>query len=715
MQSTLLWFSGPVRSGKTTALIRQYAHWALHRPQPPVPSGQNQSPQRLESRGTALIFAANGDNRQHLLQMLAQATGGTTLGHTTTPLAFFEDEVELFWPIILSGLQVAPQFPLRLRPEMEQMLAAQLWADVPWDALFEIEPIGRDRWIRRALDLFQLTAFRGMSLEQLPAHLDQGFALPPMLPNISILLTEMLTQWRNWCLARGLLTYGIVTELFWRYLLPDATYQDRLCQRFDALFADDVDNYPAITRDVFTLLLDSGVGGVFTYNPDGAIRLGLGADPEALLSLSDRLGHPAQKEDLTPPVAASLGATIGAAVVDFLQMPQFELPAEIQAIQTHSRAQMLRQTAETIIAAVHAGEVQPQDIAVIGPGLDTIARYTIIEILERQGIAVESLKDQRPLHSAAIIRALLTLLALVYPGLGRYVDAEQVAEMLVVLTAQPVTSATAGSTRSPQIDPVRAGLLTDHCFQPHPDEPQLLPVTAFSRWDRLGHEATTAYTQILSWWQRQRQTFQISGPAQPYLTLSPVFVLDRAIQQFFAHSSLRYDQLALLRELMETAQHYWQVDEQLRQTQTQRSDLQATVGQFIQLLRQGTLTANPYPPQPLGHSHPAVMLATTFQYRAARPSHRWQFWLDAGSALWHGGGAVVLWGAPTLLRGWSGQPETVEDQINRDQEQLRRLVWDLLSRVQERVYLCHSELSVSGQEQMGPLLPLVDAAAIPER
>jgi hypothetical protein len=715
VKSTLLWFSGPVRSGKTTALIRQYAHWAFHHPQPPVPSGHGQSPPHLESRGTALIFAANGDNRQHLFQMLAQVTGSKALGHTTTPLAFFEDEVELFWPIILAALQVVPQFPLRLRPEMEQVLAAQLWADVPWEALFKIEPISRDRWIRRALDLFQLTAFRGMPLEQLSAHLEQGFTLPPIVPMISTLLTEMLAQWRDWCLAQGLLTYGIVTELFWRYLLPDVTYQNRLCERFNALFADDVDNYPAITRDLFALLLDRGVKGVFTYNPDGAIRLGLGADPEALLSLSNRLGHPAQIEDLTPPVAASLGATIGAAVVDFLQMPQFELPAEIQTIQTNSRAQMLRQTAETIIAAVHAGEVQPQDIAVIGPGLDTIARYTLIEILERQGIAVESLKDQRPLHSAAIIRALLTLLALVYPGLGRYIDAEQVAEMLVVLTAQPNAPAAAASARSPQIDPVRAGLLTDHCFQPHPDNPQLLPVTAFPRWDRLGQEATTAYTQILNWWQHQRQAFQISSPAHSYLTLSPVFVLDRAIQQFFAHSSLRYDQLALLRELMETAQHYWQVDERLRQTPTHRTDLQTTVGQFIQLLRQGTLTANPYPPHPLGHPHSAVILATTFQYRAARPSHRWQFWLDAGSAFWHGGGAVVLWGAPTLLRGWSGQPETVEDQINRDQEQLRRLVWDLLSRAQERVYLCHSELSVSGQEQMGPLLPLVDAAAIPKR
>lgn len=86
------------------------------------------------------------------------------------------------------------------------------------------------------------------------------------------------------------------------------------------------------------------------------------------------------------------------------------------------------------------------------------------------------------------------------------------------------------------------------------------------------------------------------------------------------------------------------------------------------------------------------------------------FWLDAGSALWHGGGAVILWGAPFCLRNWSGEPLTVEDEMNNDQAQLRRLLLDLLSRVTEKVFLCHSDLSVSGQEQVGPLLPLVDAS-----
>jgi len=62
----------------------------------------------------------------------------------------------------------------------------------------------------------------------------------------------------------------------------------------------------------------------------------------------------------------------------------------------------LRQTA--IIAAVQSGQVQPQEVAVIAPGLDAIARYSLVEILTKKGIPVESLNDQRPLTSSPVIR-----------------------------------------------------------------------------------------------------------------------------------------------------------------------------------------------------------------------------------------------------------------------------------------------------------------------
>ena len=707
-QLTPVWISGPVRSGKTTALVDHLVHWSQVQLGPPSSSAAVDPGTQGGGSPRWLVFAANADNRQRLMQHVFRATQGKTAIRTTTPLAFLEDEVLLFWPLILPALQVQAQFPLRLRPETEQHLATQLWGTGPLEQLQQLEPLSRDRWVRRLLDLLQLAAFSGLTLEQLPHRLNQDFASSQWDTATGEMIGVLLRQWRDWCLHRGLLTYGLITELFWRYLLPDPIYQAQLQHRFCGVCADDVDNYGAIARDLFELLLEGGAAGVFTYNPDGAIRLGLGADPEYMLGLRDRC----QVQQLSPLPATSLGAMWGHAVEEWVQQPPLHLPNPVVSLQTRSRGQLLRLTAETIVQAIQAGEVQPQEIAIIGPGLDTIARYTLMEILGKQGIPVASLKDQRPLTSAALIRALLTLLTLVYPGLGHCVDREQIAEMLVVLTAA-VPSTSAGASLAPAIDPVRAGLLADYCFQPHPDRPQLLPVTVFPRWDRLGAAATTAYNGVLNWLQQQRGADHRADSSPPYLTLSPVFVLDRAIQQFCTEPSLTPDQLSVLRKLMETAQHFWQVEPRLRQTQSEPRPLPEAVGQFVRLLRQGSITANPYPANTWGPERQALVLATTFQYRMARPAHRWQFWLDAGSARWQGSGTVTLWGAPLFLRGWSGEPLTVADQVHQDQLLLQRVLLDLLGRAQERVYLCHSDLSVRGQDQAGPLLPWVDATLGP--
>ena len=112
----------------------------------------------------------------------------------------------------------------------------------------------------------------------------------------------------------------------------------------------------------------------------------------------------------------------------------FTLPKTVESIQTISRAELLQQTTQLIIREITAGNIQPEEVAIIAPGLDAIARYQIIEILTKHHIEVDSLNEQRPLISSANVRGLLTLLTLVYPGLGRLVNRDQVGEMLVVLS-----------------------------------------------------------------------------------------------------------------------------------------------------------------------------------------------------------------------------------------------------------------------------------------
>ena len=760
MFSDSLWIVGASRSGKTARLVKQFSSWVQtenpnHELFYSIKSGQKKDyrqqkhPYLQQTEPSVLVLAANDDNRRELADKIITSTQGKYPVRAKTILGFFQDEIILFWPLLIQSLDLKAQFPVRLRPETEQELATKLWRSRLDEDFLQALGGSEYRGVRRILDLLQLAAYSGVACEDISQILTK--ALVPQENTVNLdpqLLGSLLLDWRNWCLERGLLTYGIITELWCQHLLSDRLYQQRLVKRYQAVLADDVDEYPGVARRLFDFLLDEGAVGAFTYNPDGAVRWGLGADPKYLEELARRC----RVEILNEPAQNSLADTLAVPMVELVtqSMMLSSLPEVVRSIQTTSRAQLLRQTAEEIVKAIKSGEVEPDQVAVIAPGLDAIARYTLVEILSKQGIFLESLNDQRPLIASPVIRALLTLMALVYPDLGRLVDRDAVAEMLVVLSKGYSQRGEGGEegkdelsfpslSASHYIDPVRAGLIADYCFVPHLDRPNLLAVTAFDRWDRIGYAATKAYTEILEWIEQQRSQQELR------LIPSPISLLDRAIQRFLWNgSNLPYDQLAALRELLETAQHYWEIDTRLRQSPLSgntgtrgqgdkgtwgQGDMgmggqgdnsfspspapplspSPTVGEFIQLLRRGTITANPYPMRPVGPASKAVTLATIFQYRSSRRSHRWHFWLDAGSPLWSKGGAATLFGAPLFLQQRLGEPWTAEDEKLSEEQRLQRILADLLSRVSEKVYLCHSELAVNGQEQLGPLLPLVNA------
>ena len=750
-----LWITGPSRSGKTSRLVEQFCNWTQninHTPESfytkSKDKNSNNIPSRLfihQNEPGVLVLAANSDNQRELADKIVTSSQGRYAIKVKTPLGFFQDEIILFFPLLTKVLNLKAQFPVRLRPETEQELATRLWHSHLTEDVLRRVGVNEYRLVRRILDLLQLAAVSGTPCEEINQVLTQAFEGQESTSNLEPeIYAELLLEWRNWCLERGFLSYGIITELYIQHLLPNPIYQQRLLQRYQAILADDVGDYPAIARQLFETLLDFGAVGAFSYNPDNIVRLGLGADPTYISGLTARC----KIETLTPQPLTNLADILAAPMLELVTEPMtlLSLPDIVQSIQTTSRALLLRQTAETIVSSVKEKQVEPKDIAIIAPGLDAIARYTLIEILSKHNIHVQSLNSQLPLVASPLIRALLTVLALIYPGLGRLVDRDAVAEMLVVLsrgeletetdfseTPQTTDNNQPSTNNRSQIDPVRAGIIADYCFLPHPDHPNLLPVTSFDRWDRLGFAATTAYNEILEWIEKERNRLE-----QRFIP-SPISLLYAAIEKFFLNgNTLSYDQLAILRELLETAQHYWEIDTRIRSegmgskwgvgmgvekiftsSPSPSSPLlptpysllpsTSTIAEFIQLLRRGTITANPYPVRPVGPAANAVTLATIFQYRSSRKSHKWHFWLDAGSTLWAKGGAATLFGAPLFLRDRIGQPWTAEDENEAENLRVQRILADLLARVSERLYLCHSELAVNGQEQLGPLLPLVNA------
>ena len=695
-----LWIAGTTRTGKTSRLVTEFTSWVRGRLiKPKVKT----VPQNLAS--AILVFAANNNNRREFNDRLALAVDGTYPVVCKTPVGFITDEVMLFFPLIFEELKLKAQFPLRLRPETEQELATQLWRNQPdWQALCEID--NEYRLVRQTLDLMQLAGASGVPTEDISVMLQQGLlGLDLSQENQSYLwqrMGELLVLWRQWCLERGLLTYGLIYELYWRYLLPNTKYQQHLQRRYQAIFADDLDDYPAIARDLFEFMLDQGASAVFTYNPDGKIRLGLNADPDYLAGLASRC----QQEELSwatnNNTNNNLAVEFADTTVDLVTEKAYLIntPDAIQSLQTISRAELLRQTAEIIIQAVQQKKIQPSEIAIIAPGLDEIARYSLIEILSAKGIGIKPLNEQRPIISSPLVRSLLTLLGLIYADLGRLVDRDSIAEMLTVFSQKPQ----AGKLVS-EIDPVRAGLIADYCYHVDPEYPYLSPVETFPRWDRLGHQATTAYQEIVKW----IETSKVRQQQQSFIT--PTILLSEAIKHFLGNSKyLTSDKLAVLRELIETAQHFWEVDRRLRQNEPSFQTQAATVAQFIQLLRRGTITANPRPLRQFSPKSDAVTLSTVFQYRSLRSSHRWQFWLDASSPLWSQGGAATLFAAPLFLKQWKGKTWMSEDEYEMDRQRLQRILRDLLGRAEERIFLCHSDLGVNGTEQAGPLLPLVHGA-----
>ena len=698
----VLWVSGGTRSGKTSVLMAQFQTWI-----------RAQIPLAADTYPGVLVLSAIGDNRLALSDRLEEATGANVPFRSTTPLGFFEREVILFWPLLVKKLALTAQFPVRLRPENEQELATMLWRS-QLDEATSRTGMRDGKLVRRLLDLYQLAAFGPIGLDEIPAMLklflgEDSLELPFNLSADSgwdaERVVEMLQTWRSWCLDRGFLNYGILTELYAQYLLPDMEYRTSLCARTRAVFADDVDEYPPVMRSVFEAVMLGGSELVCTFNPEGGIRVGLGADPAVMLAFY----HAAEADELIETIELPDAPTVCAEqalaqILQLVQEPMFlppALPDCIQTLQTSTRAQLLRSTANTIAAGIELGQVRAQDVAIVAPGLDPISRYALTQMLSARGIRVHHLNEQRPLMAVPLIRSLLTLLTLVYPHLGRLVSRDAVAEMLAVFGSCDRFGAGAMT-----IDPVRSGLLADHCFEPDADHPKLLPSTVFPRWDRLGYPATKAYEVIVTWIELQKDQLE------QRLLPSPIVLLDRAIQTFLMGGALLpVEQIASVRELLDMATHYWEVDRRVRQFDVRSLPPSATVRSLILLLRSGAVTANPYPIKPVGAAADAVTIASVFQYRLERSAHRWQFWFDAGSGRWLDG-VDALFASPLFLTQWTGRLWTAEDTLKMNEQRLIRIVRDLLLRADDRVFLCFSDLATNGQEQMGVLVPVVNSAML---
>ncbi|TAF57805.1 MAG: recombinase family protein [Oscillatoriales cyanobacterium] len=736
------WIEGATRSGKTQRLIETIVdrvdRW-IHQGLPQLPANIPPPLRVPQSAPPLLILAANGDNRSVLSDRLGKVLAGRHPVEMTTPLGFFEREVLLFWPQIAADRGLVTAFPLRLQSETELELARRLWSEAlePGGAL-EQPGVNADRQVRRILDLLQLATAAGIDLDEIADRLDRG--LPEYAACPALAIQTAAIEWFNWTLDHGFLTYGTILGLYRQHLLTSDTYCETLLTRFSGLDADDIDEYPGMSRGLFEVFAQANRLGTLTFNADTfeldgqceiqstSIRRGINADPDALWGLRSQ-ARPENIEDLDR--RAGLSARLRDRMFAAVYQP-FEftpLPPDIVKLSTVSRSQLLRQTSETVIDLVRSGQVAANEIVIIAPGLDAVSRYAMATILTGRGVPVRTLNVQRPLSGSPRVRAVLTLLALVY-RLGDRLDRDAIAEMLTMLSPRrrsaesgamdlpPIASEILGTSKfSPDIDPVRAGMIADICYVPDRTAPDLVSLDIFQRRDRLGYRASTAYGYVLDWLQQVRQALAAGQ-------LNALVILERIIQDWLWRPQMAYDERVELRATLESSQHYWDVQRQMARSSPDSPVNAASVmepdaerglvDRFVCLLRSGAITADPFPIGSTAGDRdqtPSVLLSNIFQYRSTRQTHRWQFWLDAGSSLWAQGGTAELFGAPLFMQNWNGERLTEAFELRANDWRLRYVLGDLVARARDTIVLCHSDLDTNGSERLGPLLPLVEASS----
>lgn len=691
MECKKIWISGNSQQGKTTTLAEKITQ--LH--------GVNNNPSSLREK--PLILGINYQGIKHLREKLLTLNPRLNYGRIRTPFGLMIEDVTLFYPLICEKLGLNVCLPFRLRPETEQELATQLWHNHLSPELLSIFG-GEYNCVRRILDFMALATAAGINSAAIPSCLKQSpfrdaFPCESMIDKIG----ELILSWRSWCLERGLLSYGLIYELFGDCLLSSSLYQNYLINSYSGIFVDDIDDFPAVMVGLCKLFLNHDKNSVFTFNNTGKVRLGLNADPDYIFQ---ELFCFCDQENLSELDLNSAQLKLDDILLSYLNsnvVLSEKLPSRVKAIVTDTRSDLLKSVVDFILKSIKNREVKPDDIVIIAPGLDEIARYTFLEYFTSHNIKIRFLHEQKPLITQPIIRSILTLITFLYPNLGRLIHQSAIAEMLVILSGE-------------KIDLVRGNLLVDNCYFADLVNPLLLPADSFSRWDRLSYDSLLAYENIREWLKQTQGKIMENK-------LNFLGVMDKIITDFFPPSEvLTQNQLLTLKEFQETALHFWQIQQQLN-----HHNLTEILTQFITLLRKGTITGNPLileEKTPEGENSPyqAITISSIYQYRAYRGCHLWQFWLDSSSPYW--GLTQQLFGASAFLHPQkSSLCININDNqvrsnpvkgmsVESEEETIQRIIRDLSARSKEKIFLCHSNLSIDGIEQTGKLRNLINKAEL---
>ena len=122
MLGKAIWIEGGTRSGKTDALVAQFWQW-LDDSRTETLRERAVLGEHSRRNAKILVLAGNDDSKRDLGDRLSAKTHGKYPILAKTTIGFIQEEVLLFYPLLIQKLNLPAHFPLRLRHETEQELA----------------------------------------------------------------------------------------------------------------------------------------------------------------------------------------------------------------------------------------------------------------------------------------------------------------------------------------------------------------------------------------------------------------------------------------------------------------------------------------------------------------------------------------------------------------------------------------------------------------
>ena len=657
----------------------------------------------------------------------------------TTLYGLAQQHVSLYFPLISqrAGFAQPQREPVMLNVEAAQFLLDRLVE--PRMADFDDLKLFRPRLLGQILDSMNKAAECGFGLDEIAPRLSAAWSGESQRLVSFQRVQDVALSFRRYCLDHSLLDFSLQIDTFARHLLHAPTYQDYITARYRHVIADNIEENPPVMHDFLAQLLTTCDSALLAEDDPGGYRIFLGADVQSARTLRARCdeiialgrsytGSPqvvAFGEAVSAQFEASphedddemsdFGAEYSAEKSDISQDALVSAALGDMPGNTKYWTGMVDWVVERVVALAQQG-VQAKDIAVLAPYVEDILRFELQERLREWDIRVRTVRPSRPLYDHPIVRMLVTFARLAHPEWEQFVAAADLARALAVSIAD--------------LDVARAQLIADAALRA--SARQLLPLDDPALWERVGMRFYDRYATLQRWLaqedegrktedERAEGVRDSSSVVRPPSSSDPPShaPLDIFWQQLFSAVlsqpgfglDQKLEEALVCDKLIKSARAFREVFER---SQLEAGDLpgeSATAGpldisrEYIKTLGEDILAAQ-YAPErePDIAEDDAVLVMPAYTYLINNFRSRYQFWLEINSLGWYERVYQPLTHPYVLSRQWQpGRIWTEEDEHRTRQTMISKVLRGLAYRCADKVYLVFSQLSISGQEESGPL------------